>query len=540
MTRAPPTETEIKATGRELVPTQAPRTGLAERLAAFTPSRPEAKTEPPAPPQPARRTAKGPPPPSLGGTVGAFEFHPHRLQADDAPPSPATRWVATAIVALFATALAWGYFGRLASYTSAAGKIQAVGRTKVVEALAKGQVQKILVREGDVVKEGQVLVELDPTTALAQRTIIDQKLSDMRAETLRRQVEIGAARNDPVDPNAKIDWDKLGKVTVGAKTVPKPVRIREAGVAHAELAQLAAQLATLVSQKHAKEAERDKYQKSIKAQAALLAVTDENLKQIDTLQKQGYNSMAKYLDTKAQIDQQKVTQAGFEGSLENAKQSILLLDSQIAKTRETFVTTNVQSVATGEQTIVDLEQQLIKADQTLTNMTLRAPVGGTVHTVGVTTIGQVVTPGQQLMQIVPGDGPLEIETYVTNTDIGFIRVGDPATIKVTTFVYGTYGAVDGTVTSVSTNALPTTGKDTIQNGSLDGEYTTTTTAQKTGTLQFPVTIKTARATMLIDGKEVPLTPGMSVSVEIETERRRAIDYIVSPIVDLFSTAAHEK
>lgn len=465
------------------------------------------------------------------GGRGDAEFHPGRLDTVESPASPISGWVFLALFALLASALAWSYFGRLASYTATAGKIQAAGRTKVLEALEKGQVLKINVRNGDKVKTGAILVELDPTSALATRTIIDQKLTDLRAEALRRKTETGAARVETVDPKAKIPW---------GKDVPKAVRTREDGVAHADLARLAAQLATLTSQKHAKEADRAKYEKSIVAQKALVATTQENMAMIKDLQERGYNSKAKYLDFKAQLDQQQVDLTSFEGSLENAKQSILLLDSQIAKTRESFVTTNVQAIAIDEQQIVDLTQQLVKADQILSNMTLRSPVDGTVHAMGVTTIGQVVKAGAQLMQIVPSGSPLEIETYVSNSDIGFIRVGDLATVKVNTFTYGTYGSIDGTVTSVSNDALPTSGKDTVQSSSLDGEYTSTTTAQKTGTLQFPVIVRTAKSSMMIDGKEVPLVPGMSVSVEIETEKRRAIDYIVSPILELFSTAAHEK
>jgi hemolysin D len=462
--------------------------------------------------------------------TGYVEFHPSIVALDEAPRSPIRGYVRLVIVAIFGSAFAWSYFGWFASYTSAPGKIQMAGGTKVVEALAAGRVVKILVHDGDTAQAGGVLVELDPANAMAARTIVDEKLIDVRAEAFRLHIEIGAARAETIDPDVKVPW---------SDGVPAEVRAREDGVAHADLTKLESQIATLVSQKHAKEAERDKYSNNIQAQKALVAVTQENLAMIESLVKTGYNSEAKYLDMKAQLEGQQVTQTSFEGSLESAKEAILTIESQIAKSRETFVTKSTQLESEDDQTIVDLVQQLVKADQALQDMTVRAPTTGVVHAAAVTTIGQVVTPGQQLMQVVPNGSQLEIVANVSNTDIGFIRKGDPATIKVTAFAYGTYGSIDGIVTDIANDLQALQGKAQLQTSSLDGAYGSGSAAQMTGKLQFPIVVRPLRSTMSVEGGDIPLVPGMSVNVEIVTEYRRGIDYIVSPILDLFSTAAHE-
>ena len=471
--------------------------------------------------------------PSVRGTrvLGHAVFHPETLAVEESPSSPIHWRVMFALTAMVICAGTWAYVGRLASYLTANGKVQTAGRTKVLEPRVSGKVVKILVTDGDTVKSNAILVELDPTDALVDRTILDHKLTDLRAENQRLAMEVQAARVDTIDPNTRIQWDK---------DVPPVVRAREEGVAQAALAKLAAQVKALLSQKHAKEAERDKFAGNIAAQKALVAITQENLTMIESLMKSGYNSQAKYLDMKAQLDDQQVTQTAYEGSLESAKQAILVIDSQIATAREVFVATATNTISTNEQTIVDLAQQLIKAQQTLANMTLRAPVSGIIHVSGVTTVGQIVKPGQQLMQIVPSDAPLEVLAYVSNTDIGFIRKGDLASIKITAFAFKTYGSIDGTVIDIANDALALQGKTTVQTSSLDGEYGPTSDAQKTGNLQFPITVRAARATMMVDGKEVALIPGMAVEVEVLTENRRAIDYLLSPIKDLFSTAGHER
>lgn len=459
------------------------------------------------------------------------QFHPSLLAIDERPKSPIHKWVLLVIGVLILTALLWSVIGRFASYTQAPGKIQASGRTKVVEALAAGRVIKINKTDGDSVKAGDILIELDPTFAAASRAIIDNKLTNTRAESLRLKTEIIAARAPTVDPDTLIGW---------GPDVPAAIRTRESAVARADLTKLRAAIDTLLSKKAEKEVEVKKYARSLEAQKALVAVTQENLTMIEELTKNGYNSQATYLDAKAKLDTQQVTQTSLEGALANAKQAILVIESEIAKTREAFVTASTQKVATDEQSIVDLAQQLIKADQLLTSMTLRAPVDGTIHASGVTTIGQVVKAGQQLLQIVPTDAPLEIVAYVSNTDIGFIRKGDPALIKVTAFNYATYGGIDGRVVDVANESQALIGKPTVQSSSLDGEFRPTTQAQKTGNLQFLVTIQTKRKTMTVEGREMPLVPGMQVNVEILTEYRQAIDYILAPIEELFSTAGHER
>jgi multidrug resistance efflux pump len=261
----------------------------------------------------------------LRGGRSDSEFHPGVLAIDEAPRSP-IRWrFRLSIAALVIAALTWATFGRLASFTTADGKVQMVGSTKVLQAVAAGKVIRLHAHDGDVVEAGAILVELDPAEAIATRAIVDQNLRELRAETLRLRTEAGAATVDPIDPNAKIPW---------GGDVPADVRTREEGVAQADLMKLAAQLATLTSQKHAKEAERDRYANNIQAQKALLDVTRENLTMIETLVKVGYNSEAKYLEMKAQLDDQQVKLTGYEGSLADAKQAILTLDSEIAKVRE--------------------------------------------------------------------------------------------------------------------------------------------------------------------------------------------------------------
>jgi hemolysin D len=308
----------------------------------------------------------------------------------------------------------------------------------------------------------------------------------------------------------------------------------------ASLTQLAATLANLMEQRKAAVVKRDKFAASVAAQKDLVAVTSERVDMDQSLAAEGWNSRLKVLEILDKLRQQQISLSKLQMSLADAEASIPVIDSEIAKARETFTTTATQSLTALDRQLDDLKQQLTKADQVLSDMTLRAPLSGVVQGAKVTTVGQVVKPGQQLMEIVPNGAPLEAIAYVTNTNIGFIKVGQKIDIKVQTFPYATYGTVPGIVTDIAKDSLPALAPNTLQTAALDGEASQTSAAQKTGNLVFPITVELQRTSMNIDGRVVPLRSGMAIGIDLKTEDRRVIDYVWSPLVELFTTAAHEQ
>ncbi|MGH7100324.1 MAG: HlyD family type I secretion periplasmic adaptor subunit, partial [Stellaceae bacterium] len=424
------------------------------------------QTEPAIPAEPA--------PPTRPRAGADRQFSPAALQILETPRSPLPRVALGAVCALLITAFLWSYFGRLAVYAEAPGRIQETGRSKVIEPRETGQVSAIRVRDGQHVEKGEVLVELDPTDALATRATIVQKLADGRGDIARWQAEIAAAQL-----GAKSAGARSASVTSGAPIatapaiawsadIPQTVRQREERVLRADLSRLAATLADLNAQRAEKESAKDKFAANVAAQNKLIAVLSETVAMHTQLAKEGWNSQADLLTVLATLKEAQTDLAKLEGQLANAKAAIPVIDSEIAKTRESFIAAGTQSLADAAHQVDDLKQQLAKADQALADTNLRAPVAGTVEASAVTTIGQVVKPGQQLLQIVPQGLPLEIQAYLPNTDVGFVRKGTPVEIKVDAFPYGTYGTIPGRVIAVAGSALPTTKKPALQTASLDG------------------------------------------------------------------------
>ena len=143
------------------------------------------------------------------------EFLPGALEILEAPASPIRVWLIYAICGLITAALAWSWFGHLDVYADATGKVQASGRTKVVQPVESGKVEAILASDGDRVKAGAVLVRLDPTSAIADRNVTRDQLWNARGEVIRHEVEIAALAKDKVDTAPKVDWppDLPGYVT---------------------------------------------------------------------------------------------------------------------------------------------------------------------------------------------------------------------------------------------------------------------------------------------------------------------------------------
>jgi hemolysin D len=175
-------------------------------------------------------------------------------------------------------------------------------------------------------------------------------------------------------------------------------------------------------------------------------------------------------------------------------------------------------------------------------MWLKAPVSGVVQQLAVTTVGQVVSSGQALMTIVPPDAPLEIEAMILNKDIGFVRIGQPAIVKVEAFPFTRYGTIDGTVTKISADAVDMRNAPNLSEAAatVRPQGTSSSSPGNGSEMAFPATVAFARRSIDLDGKTVNLSPGMTVTVEIQTGRRRIIDYVLSPLREMVSQAAHER
>ena len=411
------------------------------------------------------------------------EFLPVALQIVSKPPPRALRALAYALCCFVTGAVLWSIFGQLRLFAIAPGELQTRGGSQIIEPLEAGRVSAVPVQNGSHVDKGSVVLQLDPTAALAAKTIVEAKLANARAEAVRRTAAAAQARQPVINKDAPLSW---------SSDIPADVRAREESVLHADLGQLAAAIADLQAKQKAEQALGDKFAANINAQKTLIDSRTKRSAMHETLAKQGWDSRALVLQSLEPLRQDQVNLANYEGALDEAKANVAAFESSIAELRASFIADNIDAATKSEREVADLLQQLKQAEVDLTNLALRAPVSGAVQALAITSVGQSVKAGEKLMQIVPDDAPLEIQAYVLNTDIGFVRVGQPATIKIDTFPYTRYGTIEGKVTRVGADAV--TGKYAASQQKDDattpskGQLSATNAAQPMKDLVFPVTV----------------------------------------------------
>jgi hemolysin D len=443
-------------------------------------------------------------------------FLPAALEIVETPPSPIGRAIGMTVVAVFCLALAWASFGTVDIVATAAGKIIPSGRTKIIQPFETGVVRAIHVRDGQSVKAGDVLVELDPTMSEAERDHIKSDLTSAGLEVARLRALL----------SGNIDAAKEFHPPEGASAYLIEMNRQ---FLFSQVAEQQGKLAALDRQIRQKEAERE----TLTATIAKLETTIPVLEQKVEIRKYLYDKnlgskvvwLTDYQDLVG-LQQEVLVQ---KSKSQEADAAVAALIETRAQTAAEYRRTRFEELAKAEEKAAGLSQDVIKAEQRTKLQVLTAPVDGVVQQLAVHTIGGVVTPGQALLAVVPLDSHLEIEAMVSNRDIGFVHAGQVAEVKVDTFSFTRYGLLHGEVLNVSQDAIT---RDKPKDNSSDKTpgSETASSEPKGQEMNYAARVSLERTNMQIEEKRVNLTPGMAVTVEIKTGSRRIISYLMSPLL----------
>jgi len=440
-------------------------------------------------------------------------FLPAALEIVETPPSPVGRAIGSAIIVLFCVALIWAWWGTIDIVASAAGKILPSGRVKVIQPFETAVVRSIRVQDGQSVKAGDVLIELDPTANEAER---DHQRNDLLAEQLNIARLRAALSDDPLAdfaPPAGADPELIG--------TQRQLLLNQ-------VAEHRAKIASLQRQQAQKEAEYATTAATIHKLETIIPVIQSRVDIRKTLVEKELGSKLTYFEVfQLLVEQQE--ELGVQSShLRETEAAIAAIRETRGQAAAEYRHTISDDLAKAEQKANGLAQDLIKAEQRTRLQSLTAPVDGVVQQLAVHTVGGVVTPAQQLLVVVPSDSRLEIEAMVPNSDIGFVHAGQQAEIKVNTFNFTRYGLLHGKVLSVSRDAVI---RDRPQDRSSERATGAATEASEPNgqELNYSARISLERTQMQIDERMVDLSPGMAVTVEIKTGSRTVLSYLLSPL-----------
>lgn len=456
-----------------------------------------------------------------------MQFLPAALSLQETPVHPAPRIAAQLIIGFAALALIWSIVGKVDIVATASGKIIPNDRIKVIQPLETAIVKAIHVRDGQSVKAGDILVELDPTTAQADtdRTRVDwqqMQLDTTRARAMLDALQHNSANAVMADPLRAADPDKY--------TAAQRFLAGQYAEYRTKFQQLNAELAQHV-------AERDATQENLNKLIETLPIAEQRAHDLKDLLDKNYVARHDYLEE----EQNRIE---MERDLASTKAKLTQLDAVILTTQRqkealTAETqrTQLDQLHEAEQKMAEYQQDFIKASDRRAAMTLAAPVDGTVQQLAIHTVGGVVTPAQQLLVVVPNDNTLEVEAFVQNKDIGFVNEGQEAQIKVETFPFTKYGTIHGTVLHVSNDAIQ---EDPPKTQANDTKQSSADNRDKPSGLVYSARVQLEKSTMQIDGKTINLTPGMAVTVEIKTGKRRLIEYFLSPLMQYKDESLRER
>ena len=434
------------------------------------------------------------------------QFLPAALALRDTPVHPAPHMALWLIMAFALIALLWSIFGRIDVVATAVGKIIPNDRTKVIQPMETAVVKSIHVRDGQMVQLGQVLIELDTTSTAADSGRLRNETLTARLEAARAQAMLAALLQGRLPQMPLIN---------GAD----PTRMStEQSQLQGQYLEYQARQQQLHAETTRRQAELQTTQEQVSKLEKTLPIARRRAEDYQKLVKENFMSEHGYLEREQERIEQEQDLASSRAKLSEIRAALMEVQRQqatlTAETRRQLLDQHNLAV----QKAVSLEQELVKADQRGRLMHLTAPVAGTVQQLAVHTVGGVVTPAQPLMVIVPKENLLEVEAMLPNKDIGFVNPGQEAEVKVETFPFTKYGTLHGTITQVSSDAIAD---------------------DKLG-LIYATRVKLAKDTLQVENKIIRMTPGMAVTVEVKTGKRRVIEYFLSPLLKVTNESLRER
>ena len=445
-------------------------------------------------------------------------FLPAALSLQETPVHPAPRRLAWGLMTLFGLALLWACLGHVDIVAVAPGRIIVSERTKVIQPLEASVVKKVLVKDGEKVTAGQVLVELDPTMTTADIASVQEQVQTQASEIVRTRTLIKSLSQPHIAASIAMDLPQADEHGQGALKLERSQVQAVQAQLKSEWEDIRAKLAKLDAEALRRQAEITTVTASIAKLEATLPMALARETDFTKLVDQGYiSSHATQDKTRERVE---------------LERDLAIQRARLAEVQSTALETQQAKAAYRQETLRALSDRLAqatsrynqlqadtaKAQQRGRQTQLTAPVAGVVQQLAIHSVGGVVTSAQPLMVVVPDSPTVTAEVTIANQDIGFVYPGQMAAVKLETFPYTRYGTVQAQVDVVTADAV---------------------TDDKKGS-HYPATLTLAQRDMLIDGKRVNLSPGMNITAEIKTGQRRIIEYLLSPIQKAGSESLRER
>ncbi len=398
----------------------------------------------------------------------------------------------------------WAHYAVLDEVTRGEGTIIPSSRTQVIQNLEGGILAEILVHEGDIVEPGDVLVRIENIVAKASLQDARSQYLTLLATEARLMAEI--------EGHQQIDFP------LGVMNEAPTVAADQQRLFSARRRQLEAQISVLKSQAQQRKQEVAEMGSRLRQLEQSLSLAREELAITSPLVQKGVMPRIELIRIERQV-------ADLEGEIRTIRTAIPRLQAaqQEANQRVEEMRLTAQTEASNELNstraeLKSISQSLFAGEDRVTRTAVTSPVRGTVKDMKITTVGGVIQPGEDIMEIVPLDDTLIVEALVRPADIAYLRPDQKAVIKVSAYDFSIYGGLTAKLERISA--------DTIKD--------------EQGESFYHVYLRTEENSLLHHGEELPIIPGMTVTAEILTGEKSVLNYLLKPILRARDSALRER
>lgn len=424
----------------------------------------------------------------------------------DTPPFFA-RTIVSLVALLIVVFLAWAAFAEIDELARGEGKVIPVSKTQIVQSSEAGIVQTIAVQLGQVVRKGELIVQLNNTTTESSLGESKAKARALGAKVTRLALEeVGNYDVDFVCPE-------------DVKAVASKVCENEQSLFAANKASYLNKLGVLQERVRQRENELSEAQANIARLQQNIEAATRQYDLMSPLAKKGLVAQTQLITVERELTDQRGQVNVYTESLERLRGAVeeakLQVDELALQLRQQALTEKAQTLA--ELSVID--ETIRGASDRVDRTDIRSPVDGIVNTLEVNTIGAYVDPGTVVAGIVPTADVLLIEAKISPRDVAFIRRGQKAIVKITAYDFSIFGGLEGEVTNISADSI---------------------VEKEKGETFYLVQVKTDQSELKRNGKAYPIIPGMVASVEIMTGRKTILSYLMKPINKAQSVALTER
>ncbi|KZK95137.1 MULTISPECIES: HlyD family type I secretion periplasmic adaptor subunit [unclassified Pseudovibrio] len=425
-----------------------------------------------------------------------------RASLQTRPPRAATRVILIVFVAL-AAGITWASQAELEEVTRGEGRVVPSSQIQIVQAPEKGIVKSLLVKEGQIVQKGDVVVRVDDTGFSSQLGELQQRQWSLLARAERLMAE---ASGVPLELSGELTTNAPGHT------------FEEEQVYLARNLQLTSEISLLKNQRLQREQELEELLAEKRKTVVTMETLAREVEINERLFKRKVLPEIEFLRLKRQLDEAQGSLEVLNASIRRVTSAGQEAEERIANAKTVFHAKARQELAAARAELAVINETIKAARDKVQRTDLEAPVYGVVNQLNISTIGAVVQPGEPLVEIVPLEDTLLIEAQISPQDVAFLRPGQEVTVKITAYDYSIYGGLKGKLERIAADS----------------------TKDEQGNRFFKVNVRTDKNYLGTETDPLPIIPGMVASIDVLTGFKTVLDYILKPINKVRSEALRER